>query len=131
MPEEMKKEPAKPAGGSENNLLAAIGYIIAVLVPLFVIFTEKKNDKFLAFHAWQSLLFSVAVFVVFVVLGIITTVLGFIPGVNVVAGLLAACGIPILMLVMVLFALFLAYKAYQGEKYKIPMIGDFAEKQVK
>lgn len=132
MPEEpMKEAPKAAAGTSENKLLAALCYIINVIVPLFVIFTEKKKDRFLAFHAWQALLFAVAIFIVSIVLSIVITVLGFIPGINVVAGLLAACGFPLLWLAVMIYVLFLAYKAYQGEKVMVPMVGEYAEKQLK
>lgn len=120
MPEE--KKAAVGSSNSDSKLFAALGYIITVLVPLFVLFTEKKNDKFLAFHAWQSLLLTVAVFVIFMGIGILATILTFVTGFG------GLCLMPLYFVPLVVF-LFAAYKAYQGEKYKIPVIGDFAEKQ--
>jgi uncharacterized membrane protein len=124
MPEETKEAPKAPSV-SENKILAALGYFpLAVLIPLFVILTDKKKDKFLAFHAWQSLILTVLVFVVFVGLGL----LSFIPFVG---AILAVCGLPVLSLVVAVIYLFLAYKAYLGEKYMIPTLGEYAQKQVK
>ncbi len=133
----MAEQPTKTApassggsgGSSDNKIIAALCYIIGVLVPLFVIGTDKKKDKFLLFHAWQSLFFTVALFVVYVGLIVVTIVLSAIPGVNVVAGLLASCVFPLIGLGVFVYMLFLAYKSYQGVKVKIPMVGEYAEKQ--
>lgn len=117
---------AKPAGSDDSKLFAALGYIITVLVPLFVLFTEKKNDKFLAFHAWQSLILSVAWFVIFMGLMVLFTVLTIASG-----GVLGILNCLLLPVCLVALAAFLlpAWKAWQGEKYRLPVVGDFAEKQ--
>lgn len=120
---------AKPAAGGssdDSKLIGALCYIIGILVPLFVLLTDKKSDKFLVFHAWQSLLLSVVFIVLWGGLTAVTFVASF-TGI----GALIACLFAPLGLVMLLAVLVLAYKAYQGEKYKIPVLGDFAEKQVK
>jgi uncharacterized membrane protein len=128
--EKMAAKPAgeaKPAGGSsDDNIFGALCYIIGVIVPLFVLFTEKKNNKFLAFHAWQSLIFTVAWVVVFLGLFILFMVLAAVTGG--LAGILNCLLVPV-MLLLLLYVLFVAYKAYQGERYKMPVVGDYAEKQ--
>ena len=121
-----EKPAAKPASSGDDGLFGALCYIIGFIVPLFILFTEKKNNKFLVFHAWQSLILGVAAFVVFFGLGIVTMVLSVVTGG--LASVLSCLYFP-LMLVVFVAALFCAYKAYQGERYKLPMIGDFAEKQ--
>ncbi len=130
--EKMEAPGPAPGVSDESKLFGALCYIIGIIVPLFVLFTEKKKDKFLAFHAWQSLIFAVALMVIFFGLAIILGILGFIPGVNVIviplAGLLSCLTFP-LMIVVAIYVLFMAYKAYMGEKYKIPTIGDMAEKR--
>lgn len=132
MPEE-KTTGAKPAAApasssSDDNLIAAVCYIIAILVPLFVLFTEKKNNKFLAFHAWQSMIFAVLWIIVWGCLTVVTMVASVATGG---IGSFLGCLFLPLGLVVLVAALFTAYKAYQGVKYKLPIIGDFAEKQVK
>jgi len=131
MPEEMKKEAPKAAassGSDDSKLFGALCYIIGVLVPLFVLFTEKKENKFLAFHAWQSLIFSALWIVAWVGLSVISSVASIATGG---IGSLLFCLFLPLGLIVVVGVLFSAWKAYQGEKYKLPIIGDFAEKQVK
>ena len=128
MAEEKEPKTAKPANGSDNKLLAALGYIITVLIPLFVIFTEKKNDKFLAFHAWQSLILSIAWTVIFVGFMGITFVAGAVTGG--LGSLLGCLGFPLGLVALISFVL-PAWKAYNGEKYMLPVVGEFAAKQVK
>ena len=125
MAEEKQAKPA-PASSSDDNIFAALCYIIGVIVPLFVLFTEKKSNKFLAFHAWQSLIFSVAMVVIMIGYWIVTFILAVLTGG--LAGILSCLIVPLVFLVM-LYVLLVAYKAYQGERYKMPVIGNMAEKQ--
>ncbi len=123
-----EKAAPKSGGSNEDGIIAALCYIISVLVPLFVLFTEKKSNKFLAFHAWQSLLLSVVFIVIWVGLGIVTLIASVVTmGVG---GVLGCLYIPLAIIFLVAILL-PAYKGYLGEKYKLPLIGDFAEKQVK
>jgi len=123
MPEEKS---ATAGGSSDRNLFGALCYIIGILVPLFILFTEKKKDRFLAFHAWQSLLITVIAMIVWFGLGAVTLVLSV---VTMGFGGIVACLFLPLALVLLVVVLLLAYKAYQGQTYKLPVIGDFAEKQ--
>jgi uncharacterized membrane protein len=83
-----------------------------------------KNDKFVRFHAFQSIFLSIAYFV-FMVLwsGILWSILGgsfwFILGP---IGLIVRLGVLLLWI-------FLMYKAYNNEKFMIPFIGELAAKQ--
>jgi uncharacterized membrane protein len=124
--EKTEEKPAPKSGGGDDGLFGALCYIISVLVPLFVLFTDKKSNKFLAFHAWQSLILSVVLFVFFFGFMAVTMVLTIVTGG--VAGILNCLLLPI-WFVAILGVLVIAYKAYKGERYKIPVIGDFAEKQ--
>lgn len=125
MPEE---KPAKATTGGlsdESKLFGALCYIIGIIVPLFIILTEKKSDKFALFHAYQSLIITVALVIVWMVLGMGYFMLTFVTGGA--AGILGCAFVP-LWLGMVVIVLLLAYKAYMGERYKLPAVGDMAEK---
>ncbi len=105
-----------PAGGSvsgDSKLWAALCYVFPVIVGIIVLVTDKKNDKYVLFHAYQSLAAGIALWV----LGMVITVVTF--------GIGGLC-FPILWLVFLYFA----WKAYQGEKFMLPVVGDFAEKQM-
>ena len=131
----MENYPAtgKSAIGLDANLAAAIGYPIGIL-GLIDFFLDKDN-KFVRFHGIQSVLYSVAVGVLFVAIWIVLIILGIIA--SQISGALAAL-IWILDLLaflafMVLWLgglLYSGYRAYQGQTFKLPVVGNFAEKIV-
>lgn len=127
---------AAPAKSSDNNLIAALCYIpifwIGFFVSLFVLLTEKKENKFLKFHAIQALMFMIIGGIVFVCLWIVLVILSMVLA-AVTYGLGGLC-VMIVMLVMLLVYVvaffFCAWKAYQGEEYELPVLGGFARKYV-
>src|ERR1044072_9260801 len=121
-----------PATGSglDPKLAAALSYIW--IVGLIFFFIEKEN-KFIRFHALQSILFGIANSVIMVVLMIVGMILSAISlGASVTIGGVIGFLVSLLVwLVWLLFALvglglflgliFAAIKAYQGEKFKLPI----------
>jgi uncharacterized membrane protein len=79
----------------------------------------EKESKFVRFHAMQSIAVFLALFVINIVLGIILSIS--------IVGLML---FPLIYLIEVILWIFLMYKAYKGEKFKLPVVGDFAEKQI-
>jgi uncharacterized membrane protein len=123
----------KSAIGLDGNLASAIGYPIGILA-LILIFMEKDN-KFVRFHALQSVLWGVLATVVLVPLFIIGMIffiilaatlgtIGSIIGglVMMVAGLIS--------LAVFALAIYAAIKAYGGEEYKLPIVGNMVQKWV-
>ncbi|RLE80988.1 MAG: hypothetical protein DRJ52_05145 [Thermoprotei archaeon] len=93
-------------------LLGIIGAIIALLL--------KPNDRFVKFHAMQSLVFSIGLIVVY----IIFLALSHIPYI----GLIFAILTPLIGLLGLIVAIVGAIKAYQGEWFRLPMVYDIAAK---
>lgn len=101
--------------GIGENLEAALCYVLGFLSGIFFLLMEKDN-KFIRFHALQSLITFLGFF-------IIVSIIGWIPIIGWLISLLSA---PISLII----AVFLMYKAYQGEVFKLPRIGDFAEEKI-
>ena len=99
--------------GIPENIASVCAYAFGFLSG-GVIFALEKENKLVKFHAMQSILISLIFFV-------LSTVLGFIP----IIGWLAL--IPVGLLGLILW-LFLMFKAFTGEKFKLPVLGDMAEK---
>lgn len=108
-----------------GNLVCALGLIYSIVV----IVTDKTN-KLTRFHAFQSVLLTVASIIITIPLYILLFVGVFVD---------AQIGAPILsMIMMLVFTVFslailvlvilAAVKAFQGEIYKIPVIGNMADK---
>ncbi|HEV2911926.1 MAG TPA: DUF4870 domain-containing protein [Pyrinomonadaceae bacterium] len=110
----------KTALGMDANLASAIGYPIGIIALIMVII--EKQNRFARFHALQSLLLSVASVILLIVLSIFVAILS---AVSSYLGLLGLF-IPLLWLVYFAALIFCAYKAYQGEMFKLPVIGDMA-----
>ena len=123
----------KSALGLDGNLAAAIGYPIGI-IALILIFMEKDN-KFVRFHAIQSLLWGLVGTVAIVAVAIIGVILIFVLG-YIASGLgIAAWVIMVLAIVGVVLgllggAVFAAIKAYGGVEFKLPIVGNMAQKWV-
>ena len=126
-------------GGLDPKVAAALSYIW--IVGLIFFFIEKEN-RFVRFHALQSIIFGIANSVILVVLAVLTMVLTIVMGVGgaMVGGALGLIVSLLGWLIWLLFALviivlllglvFAAVKAYQGQMFKLPFIGNMAEKIV-
>jgi uncharacterized membrane protein len=105
----------KTSTGLEANVAGLLCYVLGWISGLVFILIEKEN-KFVRFHAMQSI-------IVFGALTVASVVLGWIPLLGqVLSLLLSVLGLVLWIVLMV--------KAYQGEKYKLPWSGNLAEKQV-
>jgi uncharacterized membrane protein len=131
----MESYPAtgKSAIGLEANLAAAIGYPIGIL-GLINFFMDKEN-KFVRFHGIQSALYSVALGVILGVICIVLVIVGAIA--SQISGALALLVWILWFLVFIAgmllwfgVLLYSAYRAYQGQTFKLPLVGNFAEKLV-
>ena len=112
----MTEPKEKTSTGMEQNVEGLLCYLFTWVTGLIFLLIEKEN-KFVRFHAIQS----IATFVVFFVVYIVFI---FIPFIGWLIDIL-------LGLAMFILWILLMYKAYKGEKFKLPIVGDFAEKQVK
>lgn len=113
----------KSALGLDANITALIGYIIGI-VALILIFIEKDN-KFVRFHAIQSVLFAVLIVVAIIGLTIVTTIVAFIS--STLAYIFSLLFL-LLWLGILGSIILLAFKAFKGEMFKFPIIGSLAEK---
>lgn len=121
----------KSAIGLDGNLAAALGYPIGILG--LINFIIEKQNRFVKFHGIQSVLYSVGLGVLFTALWIILIIIGFIFSAIsdalglIVWGLFSLIGLAVFVL---WFGglLFFAYKAYQGQMFKLPVIGNLADK---
>lgn len=119
--------PAAQQGASTNlqsNVAGALCYLVGFISGLFFLVAEPyKRDRFVRFHAFQAIFLSVAWFAVYLALGVLLTVL---PGMFWrVSWMLHS----LLSLAFFLLWVLSMYKAYNNEKFKLPVIGDLAAKQ--
>ncbi len=106
----------KSSTGLSENVAGLLCYVLGWISGVIFVLIENKS-KFVRFHAIQSIY-------VFGVLTIIGIILGWIPVVGGVLNWIIGAIAFILWIVLM-------FKAYHGEKYKIPWAGNMAEKWVK
>lgn len=113
------------SSGMSNNVAGLLCYLVGWVTGLiFLLIEPYKNDKFVRFHAFQSIFFNVAligVYIVVVILGIILSVIHL--------GLLMLPLWLVLWLGILGIWVFLMIKAYNNQTFKLPLIGDLAAKQ--
>lgn len=120
----------KTALGLDINVGSLLCYLpvclISLIYSIIVIATDKENKQ-VRFHAFQSLILSVAYIVVVIVLQVFAMIVGVALNSAAIASLIG-------LLVLVVLVGFLGamifgmIKGYQGQQFKFPIIGDMAEK---
>lgn len=108
-------------GGLTENVAGALAYVTIIPSVLFLIIEPYNKNRFVRFHAFQNIFFSVAWIVLWGVLGIF----GHVPFLGWASLLLW----PLIGLAGFVLWLIMVFKAYQGQKFKLPILGDMAEKQ--
>jgi len=112
----------KSVFGLTPNLAAALSYVVGFVTGIIVLVLEK-DDKFVRFHALQSIL----VFGGLTVLRVVAPVLKIIPFFGEIAfGIVSL----VLSLVGIVAWVYLIYTAYQGKTFKVPFVGDIASEQI-
>ncbi len=111
-----------------SNVAGLLTYILGFITGIiFLVIEPYKNDKFVRFHAFQSIFFNVALIVFWIAYLILTSILGFV-SLGILAVVMGLVGL-LVMLAVFAYWIFLMYKAYSNQYYKIPFIGDLAAKQ--
>jgi uncharacterized membrane protein len=109
------------AGGLTDNVAGMLAYVTIIPAIIFLVIEPYNKSRFVRFHSFQSIFFAVA----WTVFWIALTFVGMIP----VLGWLTILIWPLLGLGGLVLWIILLLKANQGQMFKLPIIGDMAEKQ--
>jgi uncharacterized membrane protein len=106
----------------KNQIIAAAAYLLGLVTGIVFLYLDPYDkDEFVRFHARQSIAFSIAWFVINVILGVFVAVLPFSLG-RLIGGLQELINIA-----LAIMWIFLMWKAYIGERYRIPRLADIAD----
>ena len=117
----------KTSTGMQANVAGLLSYVVGWVTGLIFFLIEKEN-KFVQFHAMQSMVVFGGLFVLNIVMTVFMGILAavslglLIPLFSLVNSLMMLAGLILWILLMV--------KAHQGEKFKLPVVGDIAEKNI-
>lgn len=119
--------PDPAAAPLADNLASALCYLLLGVTGLLFLVLEPYNRKrSIRFHAFQSIFLTVALILAWMVLLTVAVVIAAIPLVGLIIVWLLSTGLSILALIAWLVSM---YKAYNNERFVLPVIGPLAEKQ--
>lgn len=106
--------PVPASSGLSENTAGALAYVTIVPSIIFLVMEPYNRNSFIKFHAWQNIFLCLVLFVISLlniipILGQLIFLLGF--------------------LAAFVFWIIAIIQASKGVRYKIPVIGNFAEKQ--
>jgi len=107
-----------------ENIAGAVAYITFVPAIVFLVAAPYKENRFLRFHSFQCLCLWAAVLVIAIALKLVGFILLIVP---VLGHLLVVLMSMVVGLASVVVWLVLIVKALQGEAFKLPVLGEFAE----
>jgi uncharacterized membrane protein len=107
---------AAPAtsGGLSQNVAGMLAYFTIIGAILMMVLEPYNKDKFVRFHAFQSLFFCIGVIPLYII--------GMIPFIGWIL-------LPFITLGVIIIWVILVVKAYGGQKFQLPIIGKIAEEQ--
>ncbi len=111
----MTRSASTSSTGLNSNLAAALAYLFGCISGIVLLIVER-DDRYVRFHAMQSTLTFLAALA-------LTMIAGSLP---VIGWLLRS----VLSFATAVIWVFLIYKAFIGERYKLPYIGEMAERQI-
>jgi uncharacterized membrane protein len=115
----MSNEPSGSQGSElDPKLSAMLAYLLGIIGG--IVFYSISKDSFVKFHAMQSIFYFIAVAVFYVIFWVLGFIIPFLFFLTWLVGL-AITAVWIILMV----------KAYGGERFKLPVIGDMAEKYAK
>ena len=122
----------KSSTGLDENVAALLSYIFGWVSGL-IFFLIEKNSRLVRFHAMQSLLLNIVAVILGIGIWILSVLLFFIVALasstlaSILSMLVGLLGFVVVIGLLIAVILCLV-KAYQGQYFKLPVIGNFAEK---
>lgn len=113
----------KTSMGLDENVEGALCYVLGFITGIIFLVMEK-DSKFVKFHAIQSIILFLALWIFNMVISSIL-IATFSYSMWGIVGMFST----LISLVMLIIWIMMILKAYQGEKFKLPIVGDIAEKQ--
>jgi uncharacterized membrane protein len=105
-----------------DKIAGGLAYFAAVPAIIFLMDKRYNNRPFVRFHSWQAIYLTIASVLIAVLLGVITDT---VPGLQ----FLAFDRFPLVSLLLVILWIMALMKAFNGQRYKLPVIGRMADRR--
>jgi|SRR5579863_1447518 len=112
--------PVASGSGLADNVAGMLAYFTIIPAIIFLVLEPYNKSRFVRFHAWQSIFFGVAWWILWIGLRIVA---------HIALGFLTVLVWPLIGLGGFIVWIILVVKANKGEMFKLPVIGDLAQQQ--
>ena len=113
--------------GLDPKVAGALCYVLSVITGVLFLVMEKQS-RFVRFHAWQSILLFMVYLGAYTVVSVAGNILAILPLIGDLLWSAAQFVNQLLSLGMGIITILLVVKAYQEERFKLPYLGDVAER---
>jgi len=113
--------PAAAGSGMADNVAGMLAYVTFIPAIIFLVTPPYNQSRFIRFHSYQSIFLFVAVVGIQIALSVLTVV-PFLIFITAPLHMLVALAALVVWIILLL-------KANQGQMFKLPIIGDLAQKQ--
>ncbi len=117
---------ASTGSGIAPNVAGALSYVLGLITGILFLLLERS--PFVRFHAYQSIFLTVAWVAFWIAVSVVEALLGIVPGVGFLVAILTVLASLVLTFAAFILWVVLIVKAYQGQRWKLPYIGDLAER---
>jgi uncharacterized membrane protein len=107
--------------GLSDNAAGGLAYVTFIPAIIFLIIEPFNKNPYVRFHSWQSIFLSIA----WIAIDIVLHIIGSLPFI----GLINLFLWPVVGLLFFILWLIVMINAFNGKRFKVPFIGDLAEKQ--
>jgi uncharacterized membrane protein len=111
-PDPLQPQPAQ--AGLSDNTAGWLAYLTFIPAIIFLVAEPYNKNSYIRFHSWQCIFLSIAAIAINMILGLTIILLILTPFVS---------------LGFLVIAIICMLKANKGERFKLPFIGNLAEKQ--
>ena len=113
-------------GGMADNVAGMLAYITIIPAIIFLVAEPYNKSRFVRFHSWQNIFLHAAAIALWIILMILTVAASVVPIIGHLIVMLLGF---VVWIGLVVVWIMLLIKANQGQMWKLPVIGDLAEKQ--
>ena len=117
---------ATTSTGLQPNVAGALSYLLGLITGIAFLVLEKEN-RFVRFHAAQSIVVSIAMIALSIAFSLLGGVLAFIPILGWIVALLLSL---VLGFGSFVLWLFLMWQAFQGKEWEAPIVGAYARRMM-
>jgi uncharacterized membrane protein len=107
--------------GLSDNAAGGLAYITFIPALIFLLVEPFNKNNYVRFHSWQSIFLTIA----WIAIDVVLAILGHFPFI----GLIYLILWPLVALVFFILWIIVLINAFNGKRFKLPFLGDLAEKQ--